>query len=123
MASTPIRVALAVVALLAAAWLGLGVRALDLESEGTVSSLRDARLLSEDKGPLVNEGLALYEAGRRDEGLAVTRRVVAEEPDNLQGWLALSYLYAASDDSRRAARALRQARALNPLIRQNATSP
>jgi Flp pilus assembly protein TadD len=111
------------VALLALAWLALGIRALDLESEGTASALRDARLLSVDKEPLVNEGLALYKAGRRDEGLAVTRRVVAEEPDNLQGWLALSYLYTASDDSRRATRALRQARALNPFIRQNATGP
>jgi Flp pilus assembly protein TadD len=122
-ASVPIRVALAVVALLGAAWLGLGVRALDLESEGTVSSLRDARLLSADKTPLVAESVALFAANRREEALATAKRVVAEEPDNIEGWLALSFLYGAAHDSARADRALQRARALNPFVRASARRP
>jgi cytochrome c-type biogenesis protein CcmH/NrfG len=122
-ASAPIRVALAVVALLAAAWLGLGVRAIDLESEGTVSSLRDARLLSADKTPLVKESVALFAADRRDEALATAKELVAAEPDNIEGWLTLSYVYAATDDSTRADRALQRAQALNPFVRPGGGRP
>jgi cytochrome c-type biogenesis protein CcmH/NrfG len=121
--SLPVRIALVVIALAAGAWLALGVRALELEADETVSSLRDARLLSADKEPLVNEGLQLFASGRREAGLAVAERVVAEEPDNLEGWLALSYFYAGLNDSKRAAHALRMARALNPLIRPDAARP
>lgn len=105
------------IALLAGAWLVLGVRAVDLESDETVSSLRDARLLSVDKEPLVKESLLLFAMGRHEEALAVAKRIVAEEPSNLEGWLTVSYLYAASKDSKRAARALQRARSLNPLVR------
>jgi cytochrome c-type biogenesis protein CcmH/NrfG len=119
----PVRIALVVIALVAGAWLALGVRALDLEADGTVSSLRDARLLNADKEPLVNEGLQLVASGRRVDGLAAAERVVAEEPDNLEGWLALSYIHAGLNDSRRAAKALRRARSLNPLIPPGAARP
>jgi tetratricopeptide (TPR) repeat protein len=133
-ASVVTRCALVAIALLAGTWLVLGVRALDLEAEATtvrpgaqggsltpaevsraLSSLRSARLLSVDKGPLLNEGLLLFATGRREEGLAIAERVVDEEPDNLDGWFALYTLYSASRDPNRAAQARRRVRALNPL--------
>jgi cytochrome c-type biogenesis protein CcmH/NrfG len=121
--SAPLRIVLVVIALVAGARLVLGVRALELEADGTVSSLRDARLLSVDKEPLMNEGLQLFASGRREDGLAVAERVVADEPENLEGWLSLSYIYAGLNDPQRAAYALRRARALNPFIRPGAAGP
>jgi hypothetical protein len=124
MSSILVRSALVAIALLAGAWLVLGVRALNLESEArspssglerSLSSLRSARLLSVDKEPLLNEGLMLFASGRREEGVAIAKRVVAEEPDNLDAWLALYYLYSTSSDPKRAAHATRRVRALNPL--------
>jgi hypothetical protein len=121
------RTALIGIALLAGAWLVLGIRALDLNSEArtsssnpsevksALSSLRDAGLLSVDKEPLLNEGLLLYATGRRAEGIATEKRLVAEEPDNLDAWLALVYMYSTSNDPKRAAYAGRRVRALNPL--------
>jgi hypothetical protein len=121
------RIALVVIALLAGAWLGLGVRALDLESEAKhsgskpaevqsdLSSLRSARFLSVDKEPLLNEGLLLFGVGRREEGLAIGKRVVSEEPKNLDAWLALYYMYWTSRDPKRAAGVARNVRTLNPL--------
>jgi cytochrome c-type biogenesis protein CcmH/NrfG len=121
--SAPIRIAVVVVALIAVAWLALGVRALDLESEGTVRSLRDARLLSVDKEPLMDEGLRLFTSGRPEDGLAVAERVVRDEPENLEGWLSLYYIYTGLDDSQGAARAFRKARALNPMVRPPSVRP
>jgi hypothetical protein len=112
----------------------LGVRALELESDARTvrssqqsgpltpdevrdaqNSLRRARLLSVDKAPLMNEGVMLFVSGRRKEGLEVARRVVAEEPDNLDAWIALYYMYSTSNDPKRAAATARRVRALNPL--------
>lgn len=134
MGSALIRCALVALALVAGAWLVLGVRAVELESEaGTVgsgdggtsrapgelerarSSLRDARLLSVDKEPLLNEGLLVFAAGGRKEGLAIVERVVREEPDYLEAWTALFYMYSVSEERQRAARVVRRVRALNPL--------
>lgn len=128
------RCALVAVALVAGAWLVLGVRALDLELEARTASsddgsaqlspvemeharrsLRNARLLSVDKEPLLNEGLLLFAAGRRERALAVAERVVREEPDYLEGWTALYYMYSVSGERKRAARVARTVRALNPL--------
>jgi tetratricopeptide (TPR) repeat protein len=129
--SALVRTTLAIVALLAGAWLVLGVRALDLEADATTAgsrtltpdevrgaqdSLQRARLLSVDKEPLLKEGLLLFAAGRREEGLALLERVVAEEPDNLDAWVALYPVYSASGDPRRAAQALRRVSSLNPLV-------
>jgi Flp pilus assembly protein TadD len=122
-ASTLVRVALVTVALFAGAWLVLGIRAQDLESEArspssnverSLSSLRRARLLSVDKEPLLNEGLVRFASGQHGEGIAIAKRVVAEEPDNFEAWLGLYYMYSTSRDSKRAAQAARRVRALNP---------
>jgi hypothetical protein len=118
-----VRSVLVIVALLAGAWLVLGIRAQDLESEArspssdmrrSLGSLRSARLLSVDKEPLLNEGLVLFASGQHEEGIAIAKRVVAEEPDNFDGWLGLYYMYSTSRDSNRAAQAARRVRALNP---------
>jgi hypothetical protein len=137
MAPALIRCALVATALVAGAWLVLGVRAFELESDGRevlrqaqsgpitpdeVSRgqdlLRRARRFSADKGPLVNESLLLATAGRSGEAASIAERVLSDEPDNLEGWIVL---YLASRDMReapgereRAARALRMVRALNP---------
>jgi tetratricopeptide (TPR) repeat protein len=133
-ASILIRGALIAVALLAAAWLALGVRALNLESEARTAAnadgnaslspvererarraLRDARLLSVDHEPLLNEGLLLVAAGRRKQGIAIAEQVVREEPDYLEGWISLYYLYSMTGDKKRAARVARRVGSLNPL--------
>jgi hypothetical protein len=129
--SAATRFALVTIALLAGAWLALGVRALDLESDATTErsrtvtpdpvsraqdSLQRARFMSVDKAPLLNEGLLLFAAGRRTEGLALVERVVEEEPDNLDAWVALYPIYSTSGDPKGAAHALRRVSALNPLV-------
>lgn len=110
----------------------LGIRALDLESEArTVGSssgptttrdvrhareaLDRARLLSVDQTPRLNEGLLLFATGRRLEGRAILERVVADEPENVDGWLALYTVTSRSGDRRGATAAARRVRALNPL--------
>ena len=134
MASVVARSALVLIALVAGAWLVLGVRALELESEAGISragprtmplepqdvepalrALRRSRLLSVDKAPLLDEGLVLSSNGRRHEGIRVVRRVTAEEPDNLDAWLSLYYLYSTANNRERAAWAARRVGALNPL--------
>jgi predicted Zn-dependent protease len=131
------RCALVAVALLAGAWLVLGVRALDLQSDAESvrsgpqgaaltpddadrarSFLHRARLLSVDKSPLLNEGVLLLATGRREEGVAILERVVAEEPDNLEAWIVLYNVYSRSSDAKRAREALRRIRALNPLAEE-----
>jgi hypothetical protein len=131
------RCALVAIALLAGAWLVLGVRALDLQSDaravlaraqsGTVRGdevrdaerrLRSARRLNADKTPLLDEALLLSATGRRPEGIALAERLVEEEPDNVDAWI-LVYLWARGlGDSQRAAEALRRVRVLNPLADQ-----
>jgi tetratricopeptide (TPR) repeat protein len=115
-----------VIALLAGAWLLLGIRAIELESErplgskpaevrSALNSLRSARFLSVDKEPLLNEGLLLFAVGRHDEALAVGKRVVSDEPDNLDAWLALYYMYWTSRAPKRADGVAQKVRTLNPL--------
>lgn len=134
MASVLTRCALVAVALLAGVWLVLGVRALNLQSEaesvrsGSQSAaltpddvnrarslLRRARLLSVDKSPLLNEGILVFATGRREEGVAILKRVVAQEPDNLEAWIVLYNIYSRLSDSKDARKALHRVRALNPL--------
>lgn len=124
MASAVVRVALVVVAVLAAAWLAVGVRALDLHSEAATSddagqavdSLRGARLLSADKAPLLDEALVRFGTGQRAEGIATARHIVAEEPENIDAWLGLFFMYSASGDRIQASSTARRVRMLNPLI-------
>jgi tetratricopeptide (TPR) repeat protein len=133
-ASALIRCGLVALALAAGAWLVLGYRAVELEADATtvapgartaglsseeamraLDSLDRARLLSADTRPLLNEGLLLFATGRREEGIAVAKQVVAEEPENIDGWLSLYYLYLAEGNSNGATDAARKVRALNPL--------
>ncbi len=125
--SVLVRSLLIVAALAAVAWISLGLRALDLEERwapaveqaqgGTLSpdeladtreALQQARRLSPDEVPLVNEGLLLQAAGQSDEAAGVARQVVAREPENAQAWF-LAYL--AGRDREEAYRRLRE---LNP---------
>jgi tetratricopeptide (TPR) repeat protein len=128
-----IRCALVAVALVAGAWLVVGVRASVLEADATtvrptvlsplppnevnsgLRSLRRARLLSLDQGPRLSEVRLLVATGRREEAIALARRVAAAEPENVDGWLALYFLYQRQRDPRRAAEAARMVRELNPL--------
>jgi hypothetical protein len=133
-ASALIRCALVATALLAGAWLVLGFRASELEAdadtviakaqfgEATADEVQHgqgllgrARLLSVDNAPLLSEGLLLFAHGQREEGLAIVEDVVEREPANLGGWIALYSLYSTNREPKRAAKAARMARALNPL--------
>jgi predicted Zn-dependent protease len=133
-ASALIRWGLVALALAAGAWLVLGYRAVELEADATtvspgatrtdlspeeasdaLYSLRRARKLSADNRPLLNEGLLLFAMGRREEGLGVVERVVAEEPENIDGWLSLYYLNLAKGNREAAAEAAAEVQALNPL--------
>jgi hypothetical protein len=138
MGTVLIRSALIAIALLAGAWLVLSFRSLELESKGQAvatkaqrgpitadelsrgrSLLHRARRFSVDQGPRIVEALLLDSARRPEQAVAVAERVVDDEPDNVYAWivqyLALRDLKGAASDPRRAARALRMARSLNPL--------
>lgn len=134
MTSALIRCALVAIAVLAGAWLVLGFRAVQLEAdadavieraqrgEATADEvkhgqdlLQRARLLNVDNSPLLDEGLMLFSYGQRAEGLAITEDVVADEPENVVGWIALYTLFSGSGDEKRAAETARRVRALNPL--------
>lgn len=134
MASILTRGALAAVALLAGAWLVLGVRALDLQADarsvfsrvqsGTVAAdevrhaqslFRRARRWNADKTVRLDEASLLAVTGRRHEGISLAERLVEEEPDNLDGWIVVYLGSRRLGDSQRAAQALRRVRALNPL--------
>jgi hypothetical protein len=137
LASALVRSVLVVVALLVVAWLVVGYRATRLESDAVAtlerardgevsrkavaearSSLRDARLLSADLGPRVTEGFLLAATRRPREAIAVGKRVVADEPDNLEGW-SLLYLVSHGLDDRQADAAIRRVRALNPYVAED----
>jgi hypothetical protein len=133
-ASAVIRCVLVALAIVAGAWLVIGYRAVELEADATtvapgartagvsseearraLDALDRARLLSADTRPLLNQGLLLFATGRREHGIAVAKQVVREEPENIDGWLSLYYLYLTEGDSNAAAEAARKVRALNPL--------
>jgi hypothetical protein len=134
MASPLTRCALVAVALLAGAWLVVGVRATGLESDAThvlakaargrISAaeaqhakdlLRRARLLSVDEGPRLSEGILLGQTGRLRQWVSLAERVVLDEPDNYDGWRYLYLASLAAHDPRRAAKALARIRVLNPV--------
>jgi hypothetical protein len=125
-----VRTALVAVALFVAAWLVLSLRAVELGSEGRAvldeavtgelapdevrhgrSLLQRARRFNADKAPLIDESVLLREAGRREEAAALVEQAVADEPDNVDGWIILAGV---TDDPRRAAEARRKVRELNP---------
>ena len=138
MASPVQRAVLLVIVAVVGAWLSLGLRATFRErnGEGVLAraqlaqaqerpppngdevlagqlQLEGARRFSPDQGPLISEGLLLAAVGRIDEGEIVARRVLAEEPENVQAWY-LAYISATSPDN--ATRALRRVEELNPWL-------
>lgn len=135
MAPAVLRCALVVVALLAEAWLLLGLRMVELEAQGrevrseaqrgrvTADEVRHgqdllhrARRLNADSGPLYEESLLLLNAGRRREAAAAARRLVEEEPDNLDGWILV---YLIPRGRQLGEEALRRVRALSPLAAES----
>ena len=132
MASVLVRCAIVVIALTAVAWLVVGFRAARLESDAAAtlrdakggeipankvkaarSALQTARRLNADKDPLILDGFLLAATDQSAHGAAQAERVVAEEPDSLEGWRLL-YLFSTERDRERAAEAARRMRALNP---------
>ena len=126
-----VRAAFLALAMLVVAWLAVGYRDVELTDEGTQAllsgrggpvgagdlrrgqrALQDARFLSPNLTPLVDEGYLLAAAGRRDAAAAVARRATAEEPENVDGWL-LTYLTA---PERERAAVRRRIGELDPLI-------
>ncbi len=107
-----IRAALVASAVVVLAWLAFSLRAVDLQADaaptidgarhGRVGAskidaarklLRRADTRNPDLSPLLDEGLLLFYAGRRDEAYPLARRAVAKEPENVQAWTLL-YLVA-----------------------------
>jgi hypothetical protein len=130
--SFAIRSALVGIALLAGAWLALGVRAVALEDDGqavikraragpvpaaqvnsALVDLAKAGRLSPDQAPLIHQGELLAAVGRDDEARAVAKRATDEEPDNLQAWF-LEWSLSGSDTQAKA-RAKARLLELNPL--------
>jgi hypothetical protein len=127
------RAALLVLALIAGAWLVAGYRSLVLEARGEaileeskraelppgeLERGRDyferARRLNADNTPLLDESLLLAYEGHHDEAVALAEQVVAEEPENLDGWISVYLTSLGAKHPRRAAVALREIRRLNP---------
>ena len=118
------RVALATLALLALAYLSIGLRNVVLTDQAQrIAALPDpstaqvddaerlferARLLDPDTRPLLLEGALLVGAGRQGEGLALVERAVEREPDNVLAWGVLAAVTREADPARsRAAEARR----------------
>ena len=131
MSSWVVRAALLALAALVVTWLAVGFRDVELSDEGTEvlvqaragpvgpdelrrgrNAFQEARLLSPNLGPIVDEGYLLVAAGRRAQAAGIARRATAAEPENVDGWL-LAYL-AAPDRKRPAVR--RKIGELDPLI-------
>jgi predicted Zn-dependent protease len=124
------RIALAAVALLALAYLTIGLRnvvlaergarlaALENPTDAEVAEAEDllerARLFDPDTRPLLVEG-GLLAAQGRDEGVALIERAVEREPDNVLAWSVLAAATREADPARsRAARA--RMRELSPPV-------
>jgi hypothetical protein len=118
------RVLIAVLAVAAIGWLGVGLRGLGLSERGERLSvvpratraqvdeaarlLEDARFLNPDVRPLLAEGALLVAHGgpRVPEGLALLEEAVRREPDNVVAWGVLASVTRRVDPERsRAARA------------------
>ena len=103
-----IRALIVVLALLAGGWLAVQERAAQAEGDleaiafrpggaltpGTVAHaedlLRTDRRLNPDRRPDLYEAVVLGRAGRTREGIALLRRAVAAEPENLEAWALLA---------------------------------
>ena len=120
-----LRVLVALVALVALAWLGVSLRGYDLYERGerlafaegaspaqvdeAARLLEDARFLNPDTRPQLTKGALLASRGdarERREGLELLEEVARDEPDNVLVWGVLASVTRRLDPERsRAARA------------------
>ena len=128
-----IRALIVAAALLAGGWLAVQERAARAEVElqsiafdpggalgpETVARaedlLRADRLLNPGRRPDLYEAVVLGRAGRTPEAIAVLRRTVAAEPENLEAWALLARA-ARTEDPALAARARARQRELAPPV-------
>ena len=128
-----IRALIVVLALLAGGWLAVQERAAQAQSEldaiafgpggalekGTVARaedlLRTDRRLNPDRRPDLYEAVVLGRAGRTREAIAVLRRTIAAEPENLEAWALLARA-ARTEEPALAARARARQRELAPPV-------
>ena len=127
------RIGLAVLALVVAAWLAVGLRAAVPETRALSKArddartpagqrqvrrlFTDARSLNPDSQPRVSEASFLVATGKRREAVRVLEPVVRDEPDNAEAWAILAGATAKAD-RRRNAQALAQLRRLKPPVRR-----
>lgn len=130
MNSLAVRAALVVAALLAGAWLAVGLRAVNLENDakavvdkaraGTATpaeverardDLHKADLLSPSKDPIIREGELMASLGREGEAAILGYSVTLKEPDNLRAWFLV---WATEPDAGRKAAAKKRILELNP---------
>jgi hypothetical protein len=127
-----LRCTLIAVALVAGAWLAVGLRVVTLEEKGEKAvesarrkpldraeierarnALESAQSLTADPAPELIEGRLSVASGRRGEAVAFAIRVIAEEPENVDAW----YLaHVSSEDPKGLALTRRRVRELNPLL-------
>jgi hypothetical protein len=128
-----VRVVIALVALLAIAWLAINLRGYTLSERGerlaatatatpaqvreAEQALEDARVLNPDTRPLLVEGsLLAAQGGRRaQEGIDLLERAVRQEPDNVVAWGVLAEATQRLDPAR-SRQARRRARELSPPV-------
>ena len=119
------RVAVAIVAVLAIAWLGVMERDERILQRGVQASkqgeraraersFRDARLLNPDSAPDVLRSFLYLGANRRAEAKALVEDVVRREPDNLTAWFVLFRISQGTDPALER-RALAARRRLDPV--------
>ena len=123
------RVAVAVVAVVAIAWLAVQERDVRLQARGTADAqhldmpgnavraedaLLAARLLSPDTAPDVRRAFVLRATERQDQAIALLEDVVRREPDNLTAW-GLIATFARDRDPAAVARAFTARARLDPL--------
>jgi hypothetical protein len=123
---------LVVIAVLAVAWLGLGLRAVRLEDQaeatvdraraGPVSAeevqrardkLHEAKRFNPDQGPVIQEAALMEAVGDEHAAGLLARAVTLREPDNLQAWFIA---WAADENPESKEQALDELRRLNPYI-------
>ncbi len=118
------RVAVALLAVVVLAWLGILYRdqrlvagALEAPSPAQAESdLRRGRLLNPDTGPDALRSVLLAGTGQRARALAMLEGVLRREPENLYAWSALLSLSRGRDPAN-THRALAAQRRLDPLTR------
>jgi predicted Zn-dependent protease len=119
------RAAVAVVAVLAIAWLGVMEHNVRRQADGLAAAqrhdltaaeadFRAARTLNPSTAPDVSRAFLYARSGREARAAAVLEDVVRREPDNLTAWGVL-YQFTKGHDPATAARALAARRRLDPV--------